>query len=210
MINLFRLVLFLMLLFSCSGKHKSEAQQATIKRQSSIPRPEKGDTLNLDLLRSAIHWKGTKMNGIAKHEGTINILNAYFLKVGERVTGGSITADMKTIEVTDIPIHEPVPRKRLNDHLKSADFFDVNNYPTSHFEITKVEQIKSEQLKITGILTIKDVSKSIEFNAFYKDKNFIANFTFDRFQWNVSHKGSWADKTLVDQDIELKIILKSE
>ena len=63
---------------------------------------------------------------------------------------------------------------------------------------------------ISGNLTLKDVTKNIEFGANYKGKSFTAKFTFDRFQWNVAYEGNLVDKTLVDKDIELAIKLETE
>ena len=45
-------------------------------------------------------------------------------------------------------------------HLKSADFFDAETYPTITFTSTKVER-DGDDWEITGDLTIKDVTKSV-------------------------------------------------
>lgn len=49
----------------------------------------------------------------------------------------------------------------FNDHLKSADFFDAAKYPTATFKSTKVELTGKDTAKVTGDLTIKDVTKPI-------------------------------------------------
>ncbi|WP_420176381.1 YceI family protein [Luteococcus sp. OSA5] len=46
-------------------------------------------------------------------------------------------------------------------HLTSADFFDVENFPTITFDSTKVEAVDADTVEITGDLTIKDVTKSV-------------------------------------------------
>lgn len=48
-----------------------------------------------------------------------------------------------------------------DDHLRSADFFDVATYPTIGFRSTAVEHVKGEQWKVTGDLTIKDVTRPV-------------------------------------------------
>src|SRR5690349_16021337 len=51
-------------------------------------------------------------------------------------------------------------------HLRSPDFLDVEKYPTITFKSTKVEPNKDgSQAKITGDLTIKDVTKPVTFEA---------------------------------------------
>ncbi|MER7173314.1 YceI family protein [Streptomyces mesophilus] len=58
-------------------------------------------------------------------------------------------------------------------HLKSADFFDVEKYPAMTFRSTSAEALGGEDYRITGDLTIKDVTKPIsidlEFNGAAKD-----------------------------------------
>lgn len=47
-------------------------------------------------------------------------------------------------------------------HLRSADSFDVEKFPTLSFKSTKVEA-DGDDLKVTGLLKIKDVSKEVVF-----------------------------------------------
>jgi polyisoprenoid-binding protein YceI len=46
-------------------------------------------------------------------------------------------------------------------HLRSADFFDVEKYPYITFKLTKVEAVDAESVRITGDLTVKDVTRPI-------------------------------------------------
>ncbi len=46
-------------------------------------------------------------------------------------------------------------------HLKSADFFDAAKYPTMTFKSTKVQKAGKGKLKVTGNLTIKDVTRPV-------------------------------------------------
>jgi polyisoprenoid-binding protein YceI len=45
-------------------------------------------------------------------------------------------------------------------HVKAADFFDVENFPTLSFNSTKVER-DGDEWTITGDLTIKDVTRPV-------------------------------------------------
>ena len=199
-----------LLLCSCIGKHSSDAQTAKVKDEELSIGNHKADTVNVKQSLSEIHWKGTKMRGAGKHEGDIELTRGYLLTEGDDLVGGLFTVDMNTIGVTDIPAHETVPINRLNNHLKSPDFFDVENYPFSKLEITKVEKMTSDSLKVSGNLTLKDITKNIEFRAFFGKRLFTTKFTFDRFKWNIAYEGNIADKTLVDKDIELAIRLSLE
>lgn len=62
-----------------------------------------------------------------------------------------------TIQVGSITTGE----EDRNNHLKSPDFFDVANYPTITFQSTGVQVVDDENAKLTGDLTIRDVTKSI-------------------------------------------------
>lgn len=46
-------------------------------------------------------------------------------------------------------------------HLKSADFLDVEKYPTITFKSTAVESSGEDQLKVTGDLTIHGVTRPV-------------------------------------------------
>lgn len=48
-----------------------------------------------------------------------------------------------------------------DNHLKSADFFDVAKYPTITFKSTGVKQLSANKLEITGDLTMKGVTKKV-------------------------------------------------
>jgi polyisoprenoid-binding protein YceI len=46
-------------------------------------------------------------------------------------------------------------------HLRSNDFFDMENYPEIHFVSTSVEKVDAENYKVTGDLTIKGVTQPV-------------------------------------------------
>jgi polyisoprenoid-binding protein YceI len=50
-------------------------------------------------------------------------------------------------------------------HLRSADFLDVERYPTITFKSTRVEQLSKEHFHVTGDLTIRGVTKEIELDV---------------------------------------------
>lgn len=52
-----------------------------------------------------------------------------------------------------------------NNHLKSADFFDVEKYPTVTFKSTSVKTAGKNKLKITGNLTMHGVTKKVTLDA---------------------------------------------
>jgi len=49
-------------------------------------------------------------------------------------------------------------------HLKSADFFEVDKYPTIDFESTSIEKFDDENGQLKGKLTIKGITKDVSFD----------------------------------------------
>ncbi len=66
-----------------------------------------------------------------------------------------------SIEFTiDINSMDALFEKRTQ-HFLSADFFDGAKYPKATFKSTKVEKTGDKELKVTGDLTIKDITKPV-------------------------------------------------
>jgi polyisoprenoid-binding protein YceI len=52
-------------------------------------------------------------------------------------------------------------QEQRDTHLRSADFFDVEKYPSLTFRSTKVESLGNGQFRVQGDLTIRDVTKPV-------------------------------------------------
>lgn len=61
-----------------------------------------------------------------------------------------------TINVASIDTREP----QRDAHLRSADFFDVDRFPTLRFKSTRVSG-DADDLKVTGDLTIRDITREV-------------------------------------------------
>lgn len=207
-----RLYYFLLplLALSCIGNHKSDAPKVIINPTVEHSVEIEADTLIMNLEKSKIEWVATEMGGTKRRTGIISFKEGMFLSQNGEIVGGKFIVDMETMDISDVPIHEKIARKNLLNHLKSDDFFNVTHYPLSTLELTSVHQTKNDSLKISGNLTIREVTKNIEFFAHQKGGNFKTIFTFNRLDWNIAYEGSWADKTLVDKDVELTIEIVME
>lgn len=62
-----------------------------------------------------------------------------------------------TIPVTAIDTFVP----KLDEHLKSADFFDAGKFPTATFKSTSVAAAGTNKLTVTGDLTVKGITKPV-------------------------------------------------
>ena len=54
-----------------------------------------------------------------------------------------------------------------DEHLRTADFFDVARFPTAVFESTALTRNSSKTGKLTGMLSLHGVSKPISLNVTY-------------------------------------------
>jgi polyisoprenoid-binding protein YceI len=56
-------------------------------------------------------------------------------------------------------------QKDRDNHLKSDDFFNAEQYPELKFESTAFEKISDDKYRVTGDLTIRDVTRPVELEA---------------------------------------------
>ncbi|MGN8225137.1 YceI family protein [Gracilimonas sp. BCB1] len=174
--------------------------------------------LNVDTGQSVVKWKGTEMRGSDSHEGTLKLREGRLELKNGLLEGGYFIADMHSITVTDIPESDPVPRRYLTEHLESEDFFYVEKFPTAGFEITHTQKLEGNKVRVTGNLSVRDVTKEVEFVA---DKTqtseatmYKASFIIDRFEYNISYQGSYwkritslIDNNFVDAEILISVEL---
>jgi polyisoprenoid-binding protein YceI len=168
--------------------------------------------LNVVTGDSKVTWTGTKVVGF--HQGIIKIKSGFVKIKEQKLIGGEFIIDMNSITCTDIPDSDPIPKRKLENHLKSEAFFDVAKFPTASFKITEVRVHPDNPVKylLLGDLTIKGITKrwKIEVEpSTQTEKLFIAQaeIRFDRQQFGVAYKG--IKDELVHDIVRLNVILKA-
>ena len=187
---------------SCS---QNDQKQTTTASNEKAEIKVSNVTLNPD--QSRIIWSG-EMLGVYMHEGTLNLKQTNITMNDGKITGGSFVADLTSITPTDKnynPEEGSTPDK-LVGHLSSADFFDVENFPTANFEITKVEGSTA-----MGMLTIRGISseEKVENIVITKDGEKVkisGDLVFDRKKYDVAWDSPMKDRIL-SKDIKLTIEL---
>ncbi|MGW1183792.1 YceI family protein [Streptomyces drozdowiczii] len=106
------------------------------------------------------HAMVTNVRGsFAEHEGSLKL-------DGTDPANSTASIDVKIASV-DTGI------KDRDGHLVSGDFFDAEKFPLMTFRSTSAEQLGGDKYRVTGDLTIKDVTRplsiDLEFNGSAKD-----------------------------------------
>jgi polyisoprenoid-binding protein YceI len=116
-----------------------------------------------------------------------------------------------TIEVASVS----TGNEQRDGHLRTNDFFDAETYPQIRFVSTGVEQVDAENYRLTGDLTIKDVTKPVtvdfEFTGLAVDPwgnqraGFEGRATINRKDWGVNFNAALeAGGVLVSEKINLE------
>ncbi len=185
---------------------------------ATAPITEGEVTLAVNTAKSLIKWIGTKPTG--QHNGTIQIKDGTFELSDGNIKSGSFEIDMTSVAAVDM---DEENNGKLAGHLKNADFFDVEKYPTAKFELTGIEKYKASEKEeekpllagathiVEGNLTIKDKTKNISFPAIVSitpaSLGAATNFNIDRTDWGLTY-GS--DKSLGDRFIRPEVNLNFE
>ena len=104
--------------------------------------------------------------------------------------------------------------KDRDAHLRSADFFDAENYPEINFRGTSFRKLDDEHYKLTGILAMKGVEKEIvldvDFGGIAKDPwgNEKAGFSFNgkinRKDWGLNWNAALeAGGVMVSEEVRI-------
>ncbi len=178
---------------------------------SAIAENDGKSTMSVNAEESKVMWIGKKVTG--EHLGYINMANGDLQFDGDVLKGGSFEIDMASITNTDIT--NEGTNQKLVGHLKSDDFFGVEQFPKASFVITGAEAKKAGKYDLKGNITIKGVTKEIEFPAqvtLLGDKaTATATLTLDRSEFNVRYgSGSFFDNLgdkMIYDDFTLDITL---
>ena len=160
---------------------------------------------------SYVSWIGSKVLG--KHNGKFPVQAGEFFLNTEGVSSGSVVIDISGVVVEDL---EGKEAEDLSTHLLSEDFFDTQQYPTATFEVVSTTpfdstafvdteeyespnkplsssafRVENPTHNITGNLTIKNVTKSINFPAQViadgENVTIKAKFNINRQDWGIAY-----------------------
>lgn len=162
-------------------------------------------TINTD--KSSVEWIGKKVTG--EHHGTIKIKEGNLKLHDQQLESGTVVIDMTSILCEDL---EGEWKEKLENHLKSPDFFDVAGNKTAVLIITSVQLQKGNKYTVTGDLTIKGITKPIEFPATIEVRDgklgAYAEVKVDRTLYDIRYRSGNFFENLGDKTIDNEFIIK--
>ena len=211
----FTLSLALIGLFVCSNFSTNAGNPTIAERfaDTTTKRAQNGDatgTYNFDKAHSSIGFR-------VKHFGLVDV-PGYF-----RDFTGTIVYDAKDMKKSSVVFSAKTTSvdtgvDARDNHLRTADFFEVEKFPDMTFKSTKVEK-KGKDWLVTGDFMMKGVTKQISFPftvvGFKKDAKgavkmgVTAETSINRRDFGVNYGGNMPDGTPMLSD-NIAVVLQLE
>jgi polyisoprenoid-binding protein YceI len=198
------MLIFALSLFSCTGDVTQDKPAATVgpavTEKPAAPAPSPAVGLAVDKARSSGAATGAKVTGshdlnFADFDGELGLDGEQFVNVTARVRTGSVTTDSE----------------KLTGHLKTEDFFSVDQFPEASFHSTMItpggEGGATHTVK--GVLTLRGVSRDVTFPATVTvgatEVSARAEFSINRADFGVVYPGK--PDNLIQDGVVLRVQL---
>jgi polyisoprenoid-binding protein YceI len=194
---------FALLAFASCENPADKTENASVKDAVAKKTETAGGTKYAFTPASKIEFTGSKVTG--KHDGGFKTFTGYFnVKDGTPVGNDhKVTIDMSSTWAD---------QEKLTTHLKSADFFDVEKYPQTTFDVTELKKESDTKYTVSGNFKLHGVEKNISFPAEVSQSGdtvkIKATFDINRKDFGIVYAGK-ADDLIRDQvvirlDLEAK------
>ncbi|WP_084016462.1 YceI family protein [Moheibacter sediminis] len=211
--------------FMISCKDSNSDQSITQAEQEVAA--ETGVTYTLDQENSSLKWKAYHKGGLDPRFGTVKSTGTISAENGT-VTGGSFVIDINSLTTDPAAVDAAKSGGKtsadLDAHLKNADFFEVDKYPTAKFEITKVaafdtskdkSNIADANFMVSGNLTLKDKTVNVTFPAKITVSEMevvlSSNFTINRQDWGLTYGAEGDVKDWgISQEVDIELNVKAK
>jgi polyisoprenoid-binding protein YceI len=193
-----------------SAKAKTLSFEESFFARSTSQTEDMSGTYSLDKAHSAVGFR-------VKHYGLVDV-PGYFRDFKGTVNYDAKDMTKSTVEFTAQVTSVDTGVKGRDDHLRRADFFEVEKFPEMMFKSTKVEK-KGKQWMVTGDLTMKGVTKTLTFPfnvvGFAKDQRggtkmgVTAETVINRRDFGVNYGGNLPNGTPMLSD-NITVVLQLE
>jgi polyisoprenoid-binding protein YceI len=139
---------------------------------SSIPLLQDGAAVgvwDLDPATSVLEFRVKQFWGAITVRGRFRVVTGRLEVAASGAVSGRIEAQSASLDSGNA---------RRDKHLRSADFFDVDNHPTVAFSVADVNAVADDVVRVTGDLTAAGRTQSLTFDARLSDAT-QEHFTVD-------------------------------
>lgn len=161
--------------------------------------PLEAATYKVDLVHSNILFK-CKHLGVSYQYGRFDKFNGTFtLGDDDAASSVSITVDPESVNSNS---------DGRDKHLRSADYFNVKQFPEMKFESTKITKGEGDAYSVVGDLTLHGVTKEVSMDVtkvgevdagkMGQRAGFIGSFTIDRMDYGIE-----AAPDMLGHDVEM-------
>jgi polyisoprenoid-binding protein YceI len=180
----------------CADPAKDQPK-AAVAEPAPVPAPS-DEARRFEIAKtSEVLFVGSKVTG--SHDGGFKVFAGEVRTVGDDPTRSSVSVSIDTTSLWS-------DNERLTGHLKSADFFEVETYPTATFQSTEVVR-EGAIYRMTGNLTLHGVTKSVSFpvdiNIGPSCVTARAKFSINRFDFGIVYPGKAED--LIRDEVVIKL-----
>ena len=165
------------------------------------------DKAHSNILFSVSHMVISEVSGsFKKYDGTVTVKNDDFSdsQIELKIDVSSINTD----------------NEGRDKHLKSDDFFNAEKFPKMTFVSKSMKPLGNNKYKLTGDLTIRDVTKTVEFDVTYGGQintgrgikaGFKAKTTIDRLQYGLKYAPALeAGGLAVGKDVDITVLVEMD
>jgi len=205
--------IYIAIILSIAGcLQEPKSDNAVISDAQPVEEKNVGINYMIDTANSLITWIGTKPTG--RHNGLIKIKSGSITIMEEdaerknkkfTISNANILIDMESVKVLDL-VDDPLQLEKLENHLRSKDFFDTQTFEFAEFELISFEPFEKDSLArennkytiidpthtMSGNLTIKGKTLNIKVpvKADHRNLKFEASarFNIDRIKWDITYK----------------------
>jgi polyisoprenoid-binding protein YceI len=135
----------------------------------------------LDAAASTVALRHKTMWNLVTVKGTFTGVGGQGEVKADGSATGTITLDAASLDTKN---------KKRDEHLRSADFFDVDNHPEITFAVRSAELRSGDTVEVTGQLTVRGISRpqTVTARLAGKDADALtldAEFTVDRAEFGL-------------------------
>ncbi len=136
----------------------------------------------------------TQVSFSVKHMGIMSV-RGHFSGIQATVDLNEDNFTASSVNATVDPATITTGDEKRDAHLKSADFFEVEKFPSFAFKSTKIEKAPHDKYNMTGDLTIHGTTRPVTFEVVYSGQG--------KDPWGNTHAGFSAEGTINRKDFGL-------